>query len=349
MFHGFHETALHQVGVAVEVPGIEHRRARHAGFAEQAHDFVFLALEGPRRDFGVEFAGVQRALFARLEAFVHHHVGAVDGQAQLVPMPIGNHDHVRKIVGSVSGTGIETRGRAAHQIAQARAGLLAPIRPERNAGAHEISHGLLHGELDVLAFARPQPLDVRGQDRHAGLHARSRVAGGGSGEQWAAAEFAGDRKRAGRRLGDHVVGFVVRVGARTPKTLELHVDQRRVNGFEGFVFQVETLDDARPIVFDEDVVVRHHAKQDSAAFGFAQIQGQAALVGVPVAEIGRVIAPHRQGAPGFAAARGLDLDHIGAHPGHGLGARRAGFVLGHVEDSNSVECGHGGLLGETIP
>ena len=149
-------------------------------------------------------------------------------------------------------------------------------------------------------------------------------------------------------MGHHVIGFVARVGARAAEALELDIDQPGVKGIEGFVLKTKAFDDARAIVFDEDVVVRQHAEQHVAPLGLAEIQGQAALVGIPVAEIGRVVAAHGQGASGFSAARGLDFHDVGPHPGHGLGARGPRLVLSHIENSNSVECRHGVLLGEAI-
>src|SRR5262249_40271690 len=73
-----------------------------------------------------------------------------------------------------------------------------------------------------------------------------------------------------------------------------------------------------------------------------------ALVGIILQEIKRVLVG--SGAPdmaaGVAGAGGFDLDHVGAHPGERLGARRPGFELGQVENLHSgkaIFSAHGAL------
>ena len=253
-------------------------------------------------------------------------------------MSVGHDDDVREIVRPTSLAGVEAGGCAAHQVAHARAGLVAPIGTEGDAGAHEIGHGFLHGKLDALALARAQPLDIGGQDGHAGLHARARVAGGGTGEQGAAAEFAGDRESARRRLGHHVIGFVARVGPCAAEALELDIDQPGVKGIEGFVLKTEALDDTRAIVFDEDVVVRQHAEQHVAPLGLAEIQGQAALVGVQDQEEQAVAVLVRHvPARHVAAPRFLQFDHVGAEKAQYLSAGRTRLIMRHVDDADAVK------------
>src|SRR5262245_66479983 len=69
-----------------------------------------------------------------------------------------------------------------------------------------------------------------------------------------------------------------------------------------------------------------------------QIERHALLAGVQQEEEPRVLAAlvAERGAAGLARGR-LDLDHVGAEPREHLGAARARFVLGQVEDADSVE------------
>src|SRR5262249_25254144 len=77
----------------------------------------------------------------------------------------------------------------------------------------------------------------------------------------------------------------------------------------------------------------------------------ALLVGVQEEKEPRVLAPlvRQRGAPRLAAGR-LDLDDLGAQPREHLRAGGAGFVLGEIEDADSVEgLGHvGSPLVETL-
>ena len=85
-----------------------------------------------------------------------------------------------------------------------------------------------------------------------------------------------------------------------------------------------------------------HLEQQVAALGFAQVDGDAALVAVPhheVLGIFRGFSP--DAAAGVAGAWRLDLHHVGAQPGERLGAGSARLVLGHVQNSQTVQSRHG--------
>ena len=111
---------------------------------------------------------------------------------------------------------------------------------------------------------------------------------------------------------------------------------------ERLVAEAQPFHHAGAVVLDEDVVAGEHLEEQFAAPLGAQIDGDGALVGIPVDEVVRVeLAVVVDAAAGVADAGLLDLDHVGSVPGEGLSAGCACLVLSHVEDSESVECWHG--------
>ena len=81
---------------------------------------------------------------------------------------------------------------------------------------------------------------------------------------------------------------------------------------------------------------------DTGPYPRHEIERHAALVGIPIAEIGRIGPPHHHATTWLAGTRWFHLDDIGTHPGERLGAGRSRFVLRHVEDANSVQSRHRG-------
>ena len=68
------------------------------------------------------------------------------------------------------------------------------------------------------------------------------------------------------------------------------------------VGEIELLHHARAVVLHEDVELRKHAEEQGVALGLLQVERQALLVGVPVAEIGRVVRARGDGAARIAEA-----------------------------------------------
>ena len=75
-----------------------------------------------------------------------------------------------------------------------------------------------------------------------------------------------------------------------------------------------------------------------------QVQRNAPLVGVITEKVEGVTETALGVAPGVAHTSLLDFHHIGAKPGEKLGAGRSRFILRQVENPQSIECGHRGLL-----
>ena len=114
---------------------------------------------------------------------------------------------------------------------------------------------------------------------------------------------------------------------------------------ERFVGQAQLLHNTGAVVLDEDVVVGQHLEEQRLATLVAQVDRDRSLVGVPVDEVVRVdLGAAADPSARVADAGLLNLDHIGAVPGQRLGAGSSRLVLGHVEDSESVESWHRGVL-----
>ena len=92
-------------------------------------------------------------------------------------------------------------------------------------------------------------------------------------------------------------------------------------------------------ILGEDVGLLDQPAQDGAALFGLQIGGDAALVGVEQHEIMRVdpLLVGRGAAALLALGRLLDLDHLGAEPGQGLGQGRPGLELGQVHHPHAVQ------------
>ena len=151
--------------------------------------------------------------------------------------------------------------------------------------------------------------------------------------------LAGNAHDAAGRLRDHVEGEIVLVGAAGAETLELRVDDARVDGAHYVVAEPQPLDGARREILHHDIgVLRHILDEREAALGF-QIDGDGFLVGVEQQEIPGVLAvagrPMQQETARLAALRVFDLDDLGAEPGERLGAGRAGLELRQVENADA--------------
>ena len=130
--------------------------------------------------------------------------------------------------------------------------------------ATEVDHRLLHRDFDALAATGGLALQQRGQDADRHVQPGAGVADGRAGLE--------GRRRARRwcqgaadRLGDHVEGQEVAVRTVWRETLDLGVDDARIDALDLVVAEAEALDDARPVVLDEDVGVLDQLAQQLAA------------------------------------------------------------------------------------
>ena len=98
------------------------------------------------------------------------------------------------------------------------------------------------------------------------------------------------------------------------------------------------VDHARAEVLDKDVGTRGEALQGLLAALALQIDGDRALVAVVVEEGGgQPAGAVAAGAHVIAAARDLDLDHVGALVGKDHGREGSGDHRGQVDDANAVK------------
>ena len=151
---------------------------------------------------------------------------------------------------------------------------------------------------------------------------------------------AREAQRAAHGLGDHVEAHVILVGT-FPEALDLRVDDPGIDLLDDVVAEAQPLDGAGGEILDHDVGLLQHLREDLAAAFAAEVQRDAALVGVEQHEVVRIHARRVGGrtAPLVAAFRILDLDDIGAQPGERLGARGSGLELGQVEDLHVFQRG----------
>jgi len=142
-----------------------------------------------------------------------------------------------------------------------------------------------------------------------------------------------------------VVARPIAVGTRLPEARDAAIHQARIDRAQRLVVQAIALHVADLEVLDEDVAMRHQRAHQRLAGGLRDVAGDRALVAVGTQVIGgfstlAAIGLHEEGwAPAagvVAAARTLDLDHVGAQVGQVLGAPGAGQHAREVQDADAV-------------
>ena len=334
-----HEAPAQEMLVVEEIDRVEDRAARDPRLSEGPHDLPLRALLRPIPDQRRQFVLVLLAAGGALVAGVARHLWPSQDVAQGPPHAGCRGDHVGVVVRPEGPAGVQVHQRPV-PVAVARRDGLPPLRAARDPRAHVVGARLLHGDLHRLALAGALLLDVRPQQRQGHLHSRPGVADRGAGHGGRALGLTRHGERARRRLRHHVVALVARVGAAHSEALDAGVDDPRVHRLHHVVADVELLHDARAVVLHEDVVVRRHVEQQLPSARLTQVQHDAALVAVPVQEVGRVAQAAQLAPPRVAAARRLDLHDVGPHPGQRLRARGSRLVLRHVQDPHSIERGH---------
>src|SRR5436309_1426891 len=337
-----------EVRVVQHLAGVEHSAAGHARLPQHRHHLVLRAHARPRPDELVQRVAVLPARLRVLAAGVREQVPTTDGGRELAPHLLTHRLHVDVgiVVGSARRARVGAAGHAAHQLVASAPARLAVAVVIGVAAPEEIGHHLLHRYLDELALAGALALDVSGQDGGGGVNARSGVADGRAAADGLAVGEAGYAHHATRRLSDHVEALVLVVRAGEPEALDAGDDEARIRRAEPLVVEAQLFHQAGREILHDDVRSLDHPEEQRAATGILQIDRHAALVGIEDEEEHRVEARHlRPVAPRLLAARRLDLDDVGPEPAEELGAGRAGFELGEVEDPDAAQraFGHGSL------
>ena len=173
----------------------------------------------------------------------------------------------------------------------------------------------------MLAPAGALALVQGGQDADGAVQPGARVADGRSGLEGLGLECAREAQGSTRGLSDHVEAHVVLVWTLA-KTLDLRVDQAGIDLPDNVIAEAQPLDGAGGEILDHDVGLLQHLRENLATAWAAEVQGDAAFVGVEQHEVVR-IHPRLVGgstAPLVAAPGILDFDDIGAQPCQRLGA-----------------------------
>jgi hypothetical protein len=138
----------------------------------------------------------------------------------------------------------------------------------------------------------------------------------------------------------HDIGVCAAVGQRSPgaEASDRRVDETRVVSSQLSGPQPEPLHHAGTKVLDEYIGLRGEAAADVYAFGFRQIDGDAALAAVLLAEERSETVAFLSPPARTVAGRRLDLDDVGAEVGEHPRAMRAGHIPAEVNDTDTVEC-----------
>ena len=108
-----------------------------------------------------------------------------------------------------------------------------------------------------------------------------------------------------------------------------------------FVVEPPAGDRAGPVVLDDDVRGGDDPQRDAAALGVGKVERDAALPSQQrqggVVEEGHILVERAAAAGVVDPAAGLDLDHVGAHVGHGAGKGGRGPDPAQVDDAHPGE------------
>src|SRR5262245_17549994 len=119
--------------------------------------------------------------------------------------------------------------------------------------AYVVHDRVLHPDHKMLALASAQASDVGGEDRYRHHHAGAGVADCGARLAGFSVLFAGDRHQSAARLRDHIEGEVLFEWAAGAETLDLAVDDRRIDGLDRLVTEAEALYGTGSEVLDHHV------------------------------------------------------------------------------------------------
>ena len=244
------------------------------------------------------------------------------------------------VVGSAGAAAVDVSGSRPGHGASRASRLFSPgIVVLAHLDAAEIDDGVLHRDLQDLSLAGAFSLPQGGHDAEGRVDSRACVADRRAGLGRGTARLACERHGAADGLRDHIEALVVLVGAIGAEPLDSREDNPRVDAAQRVIAEAKPFQRSRRHILRDDVTLPDHFQEHAFALLRLEIEGDAALVGVQQYE---VIAVHigKAGpvAPAGVAHSGLlDLDYVGAKPGHGLGAGRPRLKLSQVNDADVFE------------
>ncbi len=207
----------------------------------------------------------------------------------------------------------------------------------RDVDALERDLRAVEGDVDLLAFARPQTVDQRGQDG-VGQHRAAGLVGDTALDAMRGITIAGvEHHDAADRLGDGVVAGIAAARPVRPEHAGGGEHQAGVDLREHVVADAQLLHRAGAEVLGHGIDLRRDPQHHLPALRSRQIEAEAALVAVERLEVGGV-AVHvpAEGAAGIAA-RLLDLEHIRTQVRQQQRAESPLLEAGEVEDADTIQ------------
>jgi len=115
------------------------------------------------------------------------------------------------------------------------------------------------------------------------------------------------------------------------------IDQTRVDLPQRFISETEALHDAGPEILDENVRGFDQAMYEPDRLRRFEIERDALLAGVELAEIGALAIAKRRAQAHLLALRRFNLDHFGADIGQQARAIGTGQHDGEIQHANAVK------------
>ena len=343
---GLEEATVREVLVLEQVRDGVDRPAEHPEPLRDVADLLLRPLGHPRQQVLLELldplglrALVERPPLLGLEEVLAAH------HAQRAVEPVGAAAH--EVIAVLARERAGGHGPPERHPTEHAPAVLVPRQP-RQPHVDGVRRGLVDADVQVLAV----PGRLSGAERNRG---RERRAVPGVVERDAARRLervvlgvarAGHRPAQGVQR--EVDSLEVAIRPRLTEVCDRGHDELRLYLAQHVVAEAEAFHDTRPVVLDEHVGRRDEVEQPLAALLGAQVEDDAALVGVEEQEHPRAVEAGDVAEEGWQRPRGvaagsLHLDHLGAGVGEDARAERACRVLRQVDHAHVVQwhrCGH---------
>ena len=308
--------------------------------AQQLDQFRLAVPAGPVGDDGDHFVAVGRTAGVFQEPRVGAQFRPAHGLGQGAP----------EVIGRTGDRDPAVAGRKHPERAQQ--GMGVAFGPRHLAGVgmlvdHPLAQGkdgVVHRDVDELAFAGALGVAHRRQDADGQQHRRHDVADPGADLQRVLAVRAGDAHDPAHRLRHDVEGRPVGIGtgARTRIAEAAHggIDQAGVELGQALVGQTQALHRAGAEILHQHIGLLDQAADDGLAGRGLEVDGNALLVAVDALVVTAevtclVVGKVRRRAAGHVAPGRLHLDHLGALVGKQHGAEGSGQHLRQVDHPQS--------------